>query len=367
MHKHFADWYREVDLDVVSETLQARWEGVETIVKNLDNVSSLELVRLLFGRTPIDNGFVDGLRVKFAEHDGTFPMRSNDREMAVLAGASLAHCLSSEGQLGDVAALAILTQAFLPYDDVPPQRDIVTVAEQYLNRRSLSLRSHKRLSPNKPKTLAVEKTVAEIYKQCEDDTDVSSSTLGKALIPPLIQTSKAVARIDKALNVMQEETSHALNVLSEECNILWWVLGGYSQELEATVASLDLGTAAVVAGKELADLIHVTPGPVSAVALLDKMLHSGRKEIPDSLSVGKAINEIPRAWRKRVAEDSDLNQTQTVCPLHLAIKTSLTTEGVQEWGPAYKMATGIELDHRATPLDISLQFYRECLLIRLLT
>ena len=50
----------------------------------------------------------------------------------------------------------------------------------------------------------------------------------------------------------------------EESDILWWLFGEYSRDLEQHISELSLSASCIIVGKELADLILVFPGPIPA-------------------------------------------------------------------------------------------------------
>jgi hypothetical protein len=66
-------------------------------------------------------------------------------------------------------------------------------------------------------------------------------------------------------------------VLLEESNVVWWVFGGQSRDVGVRFATLQPGFAAVLAGKELAEITRV-PGPKAAPAYLDKQLGEHHKK-----------------------------------------------------------------------------------------
>ena len=109
MHKDFADWYRLVDLQPKGETIEKRWQAIEQFCESVNAAQALELIRLFYGRSAKDHGFLGTFRSPFKTVDGTFPMRDNAAELQVLAGATTVQILEDDRyELADVVALGIV-------------------------------------------------------------------------------------------------------------------------------------------------------------------------------------------------------------------------------------------------------------------
>src|SRR5437762_3321177 len=63
-----------------------------------------------------------------------------------------------------------------------------------------------------------------------------------------------------------------LQSVMEESNVLWWVFGESSRDRGRRWSEYSVGQTAVMAGKELADLTRMPPGPPASGALLDKVI-----------------------------------------------------------------------------------------------
>jgi len=53
-----------------------------------------------------------------------------------------------------------------------------------------------------------------------------------------------------------------------------------------------------------------------------------------------------------------------LCPVLLAILTSLKTDGLDDWIPAFEKGSGIKIRASIRPLDLACQAYEENLLVR---
>ena len=89
---------------------------------------------------------------------------------------------------------------------------------------------------------------------------------------------RTTARVADIGAADQEEDSkisrleRELTIVSEETNMLWWLISEYSRDRGASWMTVGPFATPIIAGKELADLTRVIPGPVAAAAFLDRII-----------------------------------------------------------------------------------------------
>ncbi len=359
MHTDFADWYRIAGIEPDAALLTNRWSGIEKVLATIDGASVLELVRLYYGRALSDESFLERFRLPFKETDSTFPMRSNDLELKVLAASTLMALLEDRPrELCDLAALCIKSAEFR--GQVKPQvlQDLIASAKRYLRSRSLDVRSiGGKLPSQRPKKLSVE-TLAQKCTGSELSILVEPMT---ELINGMNSSFEGMASsMQKAMNALHT----AQEVQQEELDILWWVFGEYSGDMERKMSQLSVPAACLVAAKELADHTTRLPGVPSAEAFLDKVLRGVRKRLPATVTVKDAVNDVDRKWRESHAGLHPNLPIDAFAPVHRAIVNSLETAGDVEWVPAYETATGLAADRPVAPLALGSQFYDEVILAR---
>src|SRR5471032_2977151 len=91
MHRDFADWYRRVHIEPKEEVLEKRWEAIAAFHKKARPSDLCEAARVFYGLPPKHEEFLPIYRYEFKTADAAFPMRDNDAELQVLAGATLAN------------------------------------------------------------------------------------------------------------------------------------------------------------------------------------------------------------------------------------------------------------------------------------
>ncbi len=380
MHKYFADWYRIAAIEPHPDVLEKRWEGVQGIVYSLDVADVLEVARLFHGAPRTDGRFVERYRDAFKACDVTFQMRDNDAELRVLAGATIVSLLGSRvGPMADLGALAMLCPDCrgLRHGDRLP--DMLREARSYLLGRSAGLRASRNVRTMAIPTLDVE-SVLEPLQSALQAKQTRDPDFAGALEPiPLAGPGRPASALEIVMKGMQRlasgvldvaaaaaevtrEQAERLRLLREESNMLWWLFAEYSRDLGQRMATVPLSAACLVAGKELADLTEVLPGPLAAIGVLDRMLRAVEPELRSATTLQEAVNETPREWRPWMA-GGDCERVEDLCPVLYAVRRSLDTNGPEDWIPPVRKVTGVDALTKISPLDLAVQAYEERLFV----
>lgn len=352
MHKFFPDWYRVAGIQPDSENVVKRWAGVEAIVANLDTNKALDVARLFLGLTTLSTESKDQFSSAFRKTDPAFPMRDNDLELRVLSAAVAAHYLESQRTAaGDALALALVSGACVDLRPSMLLPEIVTIAKNYIFQEGQKVREHSEVPEIKgiakgDQLLADAKTTA---------TQNNMPALVDALAAPLQELSATVA---KSANDAANHLNNAIATLIEQTNILWWIFAGISRDRSRPYAEIEFAEACLVAGKELADLTELLPGPVAAPAVLDKVL-SVANGTTANVSFEAAINTADAGWKQSCISTLDV-QLDELCPIHSAFRSSADGSA---WIKAFEAVWGIQVK-KANPeaLALAVQMYNERLL-----
>ncbi len=186
MHKYFADWYRIANLKPEGDLLEYRWKSIEKLGKSIDSSKAMDLVRLFMEKPLRNNSFLDEYRVVFQKTDPTFPMRGNELEMRVLAGATLAWCLDNcTNKLADAVAYAQLSAECKGLHPPPPIPEIIELAEKHLNKRSAELRKSIVAKNIKAPDLKIDEQLQEIEVACQSAAVPENGPPLKAILESL--------------------------------------------------------------------------------------------------------------------------------------------------------------------------------------
>src|SRR5262249_50698182 len=90
-----------------------------------------------------------------------------------------------------------------------------------------------------------------------------------------------------------------LAIVGEEANMLWWLVSEFSRDQKESWKGVGLSATSIIAGKELADLTRVIPGPVAAAAFLDRIVRfSDSSKSARPISLKEAVESTARSWRE---------------------------------------------------------------------
>jgi hypothetical protein len=359
MEKTFGDWYRIATCSPTEDLLKRRWAGIEKFASEVAPVDILDLARTFYQRRSKGAGFGDKFREAFYASDNAFQMTGNDLELAVLAGVCLWH-LANDGEddgptacSADLAIICPSLQGRAPCGAVPA---IQTAAHAHLTQLSLNLRT--------PQTEEFEGAqLPQAGKMA--DTIVAASSKGWPEVGKLLGTW---------LQAVDDATSQAYALLkenallrAEESNMLWWMTAGFSRDLDRPLSEIDPSSACVVAGKELADLVSVLPGPYAGKALLHRILLPGGKKSIKEVNIKEAIDNVDREWRSNWMSTVGNSAVVDLCPLTLGVNKSLESEDSLVWTSALKSIGNVDANLKMEPVALAYQAYQESLFLKAYT
>lgn len=359
MHDLFSEWYRPNGIAPTAEDLQNRWNAIESFSGEVSEAYGMELVRLYYGIPLKDSKFPIEYRKAFKEADATFRMRDNDIELQILAGASIAHELTQDSSpVADVIGLAIMSLYCKGLRSGIINPDIINLAEIYIfaeghRVRAYSIEASEDLSGN------IQKSITALKKKLEPAA-ATPSQFSEQLTGSLENIRSAISKQGEVI----KRLNGALKVQAERADMLWWVLGEYSQDLGRSFIGMDISAACLIVGKELADLTILIPGPRPIPALIDKMLKTAKPNNPSAITLKDAINKFPAEWRSKLINPSEIASVVDLCPLHFAFSKLMESNKSTAWISSLKTILGIDANKKIAPLDLTLQMYQEKLLIR---
>lgn len=359
MHRNFPDWYRQVSPEPAPELLDRRAAGIAAYTKKLAMADGLHLVTLAGGRFD-DAARTERFRESFRAHDSAFRMNGNDLELALLAATAIAEVVDAGAANAAAIALATVCADARGLRQPPIRPEATDTARRYLERRAQEVREQGDL-PQKP-TLASIKTQVDTAKaQFAANTSPGAAEPVAAALAELAKQIVAVTDYAQGLGATLRDHHE---VLSEETNILWWVFGEHSRDLNVALRTLPMPAAALVAGSELADLTLITPGPIAARAFLEKILRAGRRGELKLISIADAVNQADLDWRRKRAATLAKATTLAYSPLLTALRTSTEVDGPKDWFPAFKRQTSIDPEATMDAIDLALQAHEEWILVR---
>jgi hypothetical protein len=365
MHPNFADWYRSAALTPPEGLVDKRWAGVEQIVQQSDPVLLLQLAKLFALPNAKETDVPSGLRDAFRVHDDTFPSRDNLQEFRVLAGAILRVVVEQDHAISPLAALAIACGSFGPREAALPEREHLDVAQKFLVAESRATHRCASLETMKIPSLGNAGFADALPPNLFPANQNAIPHLRDPLVNALSHMASTFSSALEQAQRIMDEITHTASVREEEVAILWWLQTHFSRDLEKPFSGVGYVAGTFLFPMELADLTRFVPGPEAGTAVLIHALQlAGAPSSSEQVTIAKAANALPWGWRETVCEKHKLDSLGGLTPILLAIHKSVETEGPDEWLPVFRKACDIPLDRPFPLIQLSLQLFRERMLLR---
>ncbi|WP_434301399.1 GTPase-associated system all-helical protein GASH [Corallococcus exiguus] len=361
MHKNFAEWYRLVRIEPNGDALEKRWAGVEEWSSSLQESDDavLETVRIFQDLPAITSR--EEFLAAFRKHDPAFPQR-NELELRVLAGAALVKCVqlgvnddNGEFLRASVIAGTALEASRLRASD-PQLGEVVVTVVQGLH--DIARYQRKRIPFNTP--LISSKTEAAVLEAMQLVPAAGDWIVLRTHVAPVLQAVlDGVRRSESAL----KDAAHNLRCADEETNILWWLEGGCSRDLNKPWNSLKEETP-LMAGWELADLTDVALGPQDVAALLERVVTLTKEKSKDQ-PIHIYVNAVSDEWAKERTAPM-IERALDLTPLSLALSQRAKSDR-SSWQQYFEKTSGIAPTRQLAPEVAAKQAYVEAVLQRTLS
>ncbi len=334
-----------------------RWKGLTSFAKNAAHDDIEALLRLALGsRQPPAADRLSSFQEAFRKVDPDFSTANNSRELQVLAACTLIYIAQTPGNnVAPGAALAMATSSVESHRKNTLPGDLLEIAQEALRNLSIGMARRPELPPSlgqeyKP---LFEASVQKIKSQPDFTGTADALTMAGSA------TTRAINGIQGQSLAAFRALETRLNQQDEELQMLWWLLGGRSEDLDHTFHALPTKIRPLILGKELADHTLIPPGPPSVRALLSRAGLEGKAKI----KLVAAVGACPANWLKSLAVPEIASPVTQ--PIHFAIVRQLETGPGTDWVPGWAAATDLSKDISFTPLTLAELFYRERLLTRL--
>lgn len=329
-------------------TLEKRKAATNAAVAAVQPKQIIELVKAALGMA--HSAAVIAAVMKPYTDDTEFNPANQAHAIEILVDCILAQLMETRNGNGMVAALAILCGTGIVERTPKHHPELISLANDICGAGMTAT------VPTLPKLAKLRAKIAEQITPVKPD----------AAAPPQIWTAiKAVftaAAEDQREDVkFSEDLVQTFKAQQQQVNILWWMLGDWSNELDAPFEKVPAAAAPIIAGLELGHLIVTREIPKSVKAVLHKVLTKSG-DINTKHSLIEAVNGCPRDWREKAGFGDLPGEIQDLTPVLLALQSSLATESKDTWQPVYEKAIGIKKFPKEEKLDIAVQVFREILL-----
>jgi hypothetical protein len=365
MHKNFGEWYRLVSIEPTDDVLKKRWAGVEEWVSSIcdDDDALLETVRIFRGLP--EKTSREEFLAAFRGHDAAFAQRSNELEQRVLAGAALVQCVLAERDNDDeddvdgvraavLAGTAVEASRLHASDDTLEELSGEVLAglhEIAKYQRSRSGFSTVLFEAKEEEALTT--TLAQLVNATDlGQLRTSVDAVFRTLLTALRHSESAL-----------EGAAHDLRCADEETNILWWLAGGSSRDLNQPWSALKEAIP-LIAGWELADLTDVALGPQDAAALLERVVSETKTKSKEQ-PLHVYVNAVPEEWAKaRAAKLAE--RAIDLTPLSLAL-SHRSKSNTSSWQQFFESNSRLKASTTLAPERVARLAYVEAVLFSTIT
>lgn len=376
LKEYFAHWFKSAAQlgKVPADKYDSRISAILQIADGLDQAKALEIARLYFGLPARDSNAVSDFKQNFVEQDASFDPHDSEFLFQVLAAITLIQLLNRTGNsVSDAVGLAISTRTLqyqkriLPSESV--SADLTVMAENYLKEEARRVRA---VAPITKIVVPDKKLTEPGLKDLKTQVDQSpSGALALNVAHPLFAAlQKNVSTLDsRSIEVIQktndalEAFRSALQASGEETNIVWWLVAGWSSDLDQPYSELTAAQTCLLAAKEVADLTLLQPGPPSAKAFLHRTLKNAQDGPPKrEFSIKEIVRSVPQNWSLDFANALKDSGIVDFCPLHFALLINQEAPD-GSWGRRFEKHTGTKASTTFPLVELSYQFYRERILV----
>lgn len=353
MHRHLGNWLRQIHPEPTSDYVRLRSAAIAAVAKKPSVHDVVALARLVWSLPLADPVFVDRFADAFRKEDAAFPMRENEHELSVLAGATLITIMKEGTPTSDIAALASVSAEGAGLRHSCSLPDLSAEAENHLLQFGKKRRSRE-----------VEKDVPTGIDSASKKSmkDYASQLAQNAWNEAAASVTSAVSAVGKAADQLSgavEDLRSEVEILREQQDILWWLFGGFSLDTNAPLTQSEDAAAVLMVGHDLAILTSFSPGPVASGAFISKMLSSA-KLTRKKVSVADAVNALDVNIRREWVSEQPIALAGLLCPVSFAVHRSLDSPGARMSGNI----ANFPLDERVPAQDMAFQIFIETLLLR---
>lgn len=339
--KIFTKYYKKVCLDVKSEQIDSRLDGINEVIEWCDSLEKIISVVKLYFKMQCEGTIREEFINCFYTLDKTFD-EENSEEIAILAGCTLIKMIQESEYIEIAYLLEILDQFY--ENEI---HEMKSIADELI-----SIKTKVDNEKKECKFIAWNKNWKEELE--EKGSDLSTAPEAYTDIFRKIKTQ--LAETIKYSKFLMEKNMRC----EQKIGVLSWIVGEWSDLMKLPICNIEDVVGALIVGVELADLVDM-PGVYAAEAFLHKMLGKCQKT-KEKVSLTDFVDSQDESVRKLVSEKYGDGAIQKCLPVLSAINASLTVEEKKAWIPAYKKAWKISPDEVNLPLiEWSKLVYFECL------
>lgn len=356
MLTEFPKWLASTSMGNQPDVTRNRWSGIAALAEAPAFAFSEALIRQAFNtKQRPDADALQEIRKVFYAVDNTFSLQGgNDEELRVLAASALAARMTQPTTAGAKTALAVRTALAEGYRAPQLPMDLAILSAAAL--QAIAEENGER--PNLSPYITAEASKVDFSQAIAKAKDGTPEAIAAAFTAAAEAMRGTVGGMAQRQRNVVDVLDKFLRIQDEELQMLWWLVGQRSFDLNIGFTKIAPVVKPLVMAKELADLTAIPPGPRALEALL---VRAGLTEEPPKTRLTDAIMAADEDWARSFVGGQNYSAVTT--PLHLALQRQLETGKGDAWVSSWAAVTEISAEAELAPLALALQFYRERLIL----
>ncbi len=309
-----ADWLHDLDLQPAADRQQAIAAAARGLADSAAPRELLGLIVVAHGGADADSGGRVEEAIRSA--DSTWSVRADDAAARRTAAIAVAMAMEGDPGAAVTAALGVRSAVFLGM--TPVVADLAPLAAAALLRASEALRGRSDLS-------AAGTDIKDAFQglprmeQGEAALTNQVSAVAKAAETAATRAARVTGRSLPAV-------TRRFKALEEEVDLLWWLLGEYSERAESTFKAVEGAAAPCVLALDFAELVQFPCPPRATRPLLSRALDTLAPQTTElGSAVGGTIKVIGGNWILPHA------QNHTLLPVLSAAREHHEFDGKDAW------------------------------------
>lgn len=287
MEKNIGTWYAQANISCTSEILDKRKKSIKTRIEEGVDWNFIKNIIKLFMKVKDtkQNKFKESFADVFINDDSAFSYEQ-DKEIQILAGIMLNEILKDNNEYSIIIDLSCicLKNYYNPSIEI-----IFNNIEKDFHESLKQLRENENNQYNKKN---FGKSLQEMLKE---NPSLPQLDINNEVAKQLKLLKENINNIFSNFGKMQKIN----NLKYEDSEILWWMIGEWSYDLDKPFKEIEENFIPVLIGKEMADKVNVLPGPFAAKAVINKILSNFKDK---KLYIYNYVEKIEKDWLEKFVQ-----------------------------------------------------------------
>lgn len=335
------------------EKYESRVAAIEDLRQELDSQNILDLAEYFFELSEVPpEGW---LAKKFIEHDPTFSVRANAREIRILS----AQLLDNELERGNaLAGLVVISGYAMNMRSTEDESALYGIAVKLVSEISSRMRNTTvEERQESPSAAVVSKKLTEAISNYESNDDSVLGDLMTQVYKSGLQPNPSLKKQAVAIDALASGLKYA----KEESSILWWHISEWCNTTNAPHSKLKSETAALFLPFDAAELVKTSPSPNAFPALFKRALdqRTAKQKAKKKVKLAEFIESAGNPGLENIRIEDYYTDSPGLFPLLFAIKTAKELGCEGNWREVFEKETRLDPNAEVTPHAFAMQLLRE--------